>query len=131
MVKFVYAPHAVITVTARLRVFNMGAKLNKGVKLLLERQKTNPDEFSELGRWSALLKEHDVWLEAPERKVIRPRTFNKEVMQRLLTAYDLERKGGAISRAQLLKELLPGLNQLFGQVYAERTKELKDIYDER
>jgi hypothetical protein len=52
-------------------------------------------------------------------------------MQRLLTAYDLERKGGAISRAQLLKELLPGLNQLFGQVYAERTKELKDIYDER
>jgi hypothetical protein len=120
----VYAPHAVITVTARLRVFNMGAKLNKGVKLLLERQKTNPDEFSESGRWSALLKEHDVYLEAPERTVVRPRTFNKEVMQRLLTAYDLERKGGAISRAQLLKELLPGLNQLFSLAYAERTEEI-------
>lgn len=121
-----YAPHAVIQVTARLRVFNMGVKLNKGVKLLLERQKTNPEEFKEAGgvRWTGLLHEHDVWLEAPERKVIRPRTFNKEVMQRLLTAYDLERKGGAISRAQLLKELLPGLNQLFSLAYAERTEEI-------
>jgi hypothetical protein len=51
-------------------------------------------------------------------------------MRRLLTGYDLERKGGAISRAELLKELLPGLNQLFGQVYAERTEELKEKYDE-
>ena len=102
----------------------MGAKLNKGVELLLERQKTNPDEFGANGRWTGLLHEHDVWLEAPERKVLRPRTFNKEVMQRLLTAYDLERKGGAISRAQLLKELLPGLNQLFSLAYAERTEEI-------
>ena len=99
-------------------------RINKGVALLLERMKTNPEEFIEVGRWTGLLTLHDVQLEAPERRVIRPRTFNKEVMRRLLTAYDLERKGGAISRAQLLKELLPGLNQLFGQVYAERTKEL-------
>ena len=119
-----YAPHAVIQVTARLRVFNMSAKLNKGVALLLERVQTNPKEFNEGGRWTDLLTLHDVQLEAPERKVIRPRTFNKEVMRRLLTAYDLERKGGAISRAQLLKELLPGLNQLFSQVYAERTEKL-------
>ncbi len=104
----------------------MGAKLNKGVELLLERQKTNPEEFEEAGgvRWADLLVEHDVYLEIPERKVIRPRTFNKEVMRRLLTAYDLEPKGGAISRAQLLKELLPGLNQLFSLAYAERTKEI-------
>ena len=107
----------------------MGAKLNKGVALLLERVQTNPKEFNEGGRWTDLLTLHDVQLEAPERKVIRPRTFNKEVMRRLLTAYDLERKGGAISRAQLLKELLPGLNQLFGQVYAERTKEIKDKFN--
>lgn len=99
-------------------------RINKGVELLLERMKTNPEEFGALGRWTRLLTEHDVFLGYPERKILRPRTFNKEVMRRLLTAYDLERKGGAISRAQLLKELLPGLNQLFGQVYAERTKEL-------
>ena len=82
------------------------------------------ESADEQGRWTDLLTLHDVQLEAPERRILRPRTFNKEVMQRLLTASDLERKGGGISRAQLLKELLPGLNQLFGQVYAERTEEL-------
>jgi len=105
-------------------------RLNKGVALLLERKKTNPKEFIDFGRWTKLLEQHDVQLEAPERKVLRPITFNREVMRRLLTGYDLERKGGAISRAQLLKELLPGLNDLFGQEYAERTKELKEKFNE-
>jgi hypothetical protein len=108
--------------------------MNKGVKLLLERMKTNPEEFGEqpplFTRWSDLLIEHDVQLEAPERKVLRPITFNREVMRRLLTGYDLERKGGAISRAQLLKELLPGLNQLFGQEYTTYTEEYKEKYNE-
>jgi hypothetical protein len=105
-------------------------KINKGVALLLERIKTNPKEFIDFGRWTKLLEQHDVQLEAPERKVLRPITFNREVMRRLLTGYDLERKGGAISRAQLLKELLPGLNDLFGQAYAERTEELKEKVNE-
>jgi hypothetical protein len=104
--------------------------MNKGVKLLLERMKTNPEEFDKGGRWTSLLTLHDVYLEAPERRVLHPRTFNKEVMQRLLTAYDLERKGGALSRAQLLKELLPGLNQLFGQEYAKYGEEHKEKYNE-
>ena len=102
-------------------------KINKGVALLLERVQTNPEEFNEGGRWTGLLTLHDVQLEAPERRVIRPRTFNKEVMRRLLTAYDLERKSGA----QLLKELLPGLNDLFGKEYAKYTEEIKDKYNER
>lgn len=105
-------------------------KINKGVELLLERIKTNPEEFGALGRWSRLLTEHDVFLGHPERKILRPRTFNKEVMRRLLTAYDLERKGGAISRAQLLKELLPGLNDLFGKEYAKYSEEIKDKFNE-
>ena len=99
-------------------------KINKGVALLLERMKTNPEEFIEVGRWTDLLIEHDVQLEAPERKVLRPITFNREVMRRLLTGYDLERKGGAISRAQLLKELLPGLQEIFDIEYEKRTEEL-------
>ena len=105
-------------------------KINKGVALLLERIKTNPKEFIDFGRWTKLLEQHDVQLEAPERKVLRPITFNREVMRRLLTGYDLERKGGAISRAQLLKELLPGLNDLFGKEYAKYTEEIKEkFYD--
>lgn len=104
--------------------------MNKGVALLLERVQTNPEEFNEGGRWTGLLTLHDVQLEAPERRVIRPRTFNKEVMRRLLTAYDLERKSSGISRAQLLKELLPGLNELFGKEYAKYTEEIKDKFNE-
>ena len=97
--------------------------MNKGVALLLERMKTNPEEFIGV-RWAKLLHDHDVQLEAPERTVLRPRTFNKEVIKRVLTGCDLERKGGGISRTQLLKELLPGLNQLFGQEYAKYTEEI-------
>ena len=104
-------------------------RINKGVALLLERVQTNPEEFNEGGRWTGLLTLHDVQLEAPERRVIRPRTFNKEVMQRLLTASDLERKSSGISRAQLLKELLPGLNDLFGKEYAKYGEEIKDKYN--
>ena len=105
-------------------------KINKGVALLLERVQTNPEEFNEGGRWTGLLTLHDVQLEAPERRVIRPRAFNKEVMRRLLTAYDLERKSSGISREQLLKELLPGLNDLFGKEYAKYTEEIKEKYNE-
>ena len=35
----------------------------------------------------------------------------------------------AISRAQLLKELLPGLNALFGLEYATYQQEHKEIYE--
>ena len=105
-------------------------RINKGVALLLERRGTNPDEFGANGRWTRLLAEHDVLLDYPERKIVRPITFNREVMRRLLTASDLERKSGGISRAQLLKELLPGLNQLFGQEYAKYGEEIKEKFNE-
>jgi hypothetical protein len=35
----------------------------------------------------------------------------------------------AISRAQLLKELLPGLNALFGLEYAKYGEEHKEVYE--
>jgi hypothetical protein len=107
-------------------------KINKGVALLLERMKTNPEEFKETGglRWTNLLVEHDVLLDHPERKIVRPISFNREVMRRLLTGYDLERKGGGISRAQLLKELLPGLDKLFSMEYSKYGEEIKEKYNE-
>ena len=105
-------------------------KINKGVALLLERMKTNPDEFGALGRWTRLLTEHDVLLDHPERKVLRPISFNREVMRRLLTAYDLERRSGAISRKELLKELLPGLDKLFSVEYSKYGEEIKEKYNE-
>jgi hypothetical protein len=105
-------------------------KINKGVALLLERMKTNPKEFIDFGRWTKLLEQHDVQLEAPERKVLRPISFNREVMRRLLTAYDLERKGGALTRAEVLKQLLPGLQKVFDEVYENYTEEYKEKFNE-
>ena len=105
-------------------------RINKGVALLLERMKTNPKEFIDFGRWTKLLEQHDVQLEAPERKVLRPITFNREVMRRLLTGYDLERKGGALTRAEVLKQLLPGLQKVFDEVYENYTEEYKEKFNE-
>lgn len=108
-------------------------RINKGVELLLERMKTNPEKFdgSRALRWATLMLRHNVVLSCPENVIQNPRVFTKEVMRRLLTAYDLERKSGAISRAQLLKELLPGLNDLFGKEYAKYSEEIKDKVNER
>ena len=36
----------------------------------------------------------------------------------------------AISRAQLLKELLPGLNALFGMEYAKYGEQHKEIFEQ-
>jgi hypothetical protein len=110
--------------------------MNKGVELLLARRETNPEEFvipleddAKDSRWFNLLAEHDVDLDAPDAKILRPRVFAREVMNRLLTAYDLEPK--RLTRAQLLKELLPGLNALFGMEYAKYGEEHKDEINER
>ena len=35
----------------------------------------------------------------------------------------------AISRAQLMKELLPGLNALFGLEYAKYTDETREVFE--
>jgi len=104
--------------------------MNKGVALLLERRETNPEEFIDFGRWTNLLAMHNVYLDTPEAPIYKPRVFTKEVIKRVHTGCDLERKGGGIRRAQVLQELLPGLNQLFGQEYAKYTEENKDKFNE-
>jgi len=112
--------------------------MNKGVELLRARRETNPEEFvisleanAKDSRWFNLLVEHDVDLDNPDAKIIRPRVFTREVTKRLLTACDLAPRSSGIPRAQLLKELLPGLNALFNMEYKEHNKELKDKVNER
>jgi hypothetical protein len=110
--------------------------MNKGVELLRARRETNPEEFvisleddAEDSRWFNLLAEHDVDLDNPDAKILKPRVFAREVMNRLLTASDLEPK--RLTRAQILKELLPGLNALFAKEYAKHGEEHKDEINER
>ena len=108
--------------------------MNQGVELLIARMKTNPEEFGKSGklrwRWATLLRVHDVLLDHPERKILRPISFNREVMRRLLTAYDLERTGGALSRDQLSNLILPELEKIFDETYANYTEELKEALNE-
>ena len=73
--------------------------MNKGVELLRARRETNPEEFvisleddAEDSRWFNLLAEHDVDLDNPDAKILKPRVFAREVMNRLLTASDLKPK---------------------------------------
>lgn len=112
--------------------------MNKGVALLLERQKLYPEEFLVGARWHSLLIEHGVPIifDAQGRalrlnlvedfKPLRPIVFSRVVQHYILTQEDLEYKGAGIPRAQLLKELLPGLNKLFQIEYARYGQEKKD-----
>ena len=98
--------------------------MNKGVKLLLARRETNPEEFMVTGekgnRWSTLLLSHQVDLSNPLSSINKPNIFTKEVLNRILTASDLKSKPSAISRTTLLKELLPGLRKLFDIEYSKK-----------
>ena len=112
--------------------------MNKGIELLLARRKTHPEEFVgrldkfEFSRWNNFLRTFRVDLNQSNTYPVAEdgEKFTKEVMRRLLTAYDLERKGGALTRAEVLKELLPGFNDLFGKEYAKYGEEIKEKFNE-
>ncbi len=76
--------------------------MNKGVELLLARRRTNPEEFTILGRWDTLLVSFQAYPLTRETKPCNPREFNRLVTSRLLTASDLaEPWKVALSQAQL------------------------------
>jgi hypothetical protein len=65
--------------------------MNEGVKILLERIKTNPDEFTEQGKWAKLLHDYKDFLSNEDLKVISEKInelmsqkFTKAVMKELL-----------------------------------------------
>ena len=104
--------------------------MNEGVELLLKRRETNPEEFVvqldrfEPSRWGRFLSAWSIDLNDPSTYIQTKEhgeTLTKEVMDRLLTQSDLNPRGGAIFREQLLKELLPGLNELFSIKYAKES----------
>jgi hypothetical protein len=64
--------------------------MNKGVKLLLERERTHPHEFCSMGRWTSLLLAFEAYPLNKEHNPKNPREFNRQVIHRLLTGCDLE-----------------------------------------
>ena len=120
--------------------------MNQGVEILLARMDSNPDEFTTArGKWDWVMdgvnrrvadkdKESDPhlpYLNDEEVKALwdkfntlRRDSFTHRVMETLLEdAQELPTTG--ISRAEMLKELVPGLNALFGTEYDKYNKEEK------
>ena len=108
-------------------------ELNQGVEILLSRMDSNPDEFTTArGKWDWIMdgvnrrvagKDKDVlaYLTDEEAQALYDKMqllardgFTRNVMETLLEdAQELPTTAG-VSRAELLKELMPGLNALFG-----------------
>lgn len=66
--------------------------MNEGVKILLERIKTHPEEFIKGGRWVSMLSEYRDYIPdeiepiAVEMRKLVKEEFTKEVMKELLSA---------------------------------------------
>lgn len=65
--------------------------MNEGVKILLERMKTNPDEFLDRGKWKSLIEGYASYLNPDDYKLIREelnklhqQRFTEQVMKELL-----------------------------------------------
>jgi hypothetical protein len=65
--------------------------MNEGVKILLERMKTNPDEFIDGGKWASLLNRYKDFLNEEDCKAITDKIntlmqqrFTEDVMKELL-----------------------------------------------
>ena len=65
--------------------------MNEGVKILLERMKTNPEEFIDGGKWKSLIEGYASYLNPDDYKLIREelnklhqQRFTEQVMKELL-----------------------------------------------
>lgn len=65
--------------------------MNDGVAMLLERMKTNPEEFVGVGKWRLLIDAHIGYLDPEDQKalkhglnVINQQRFTEEVMEELI-----------------------------------------------
>ena len=119
--------------------------MNQGVEILLARMDSNPDEFTTArGKWDWIMdgvnrrvagKDKDVlaYLTDEEAQALYDKMqllardgFTRNVMETLLEdAQELPNTTAGVSRAELLKELMPGLNALFGTEYDKYKKEEK------
>lgn len=105
--------------------------MNKGIEILLERMKSNPEEFfekeMEVSKWMVLVREYDDLLEPEDlqafygaRKALLQEQFTKEVMEELLDP----KEQGVL--AKLLHTKQQGATQLGGATPSPYSSSLLD-----
>ena len=120
-------------------------ELNQGVQILLARMDSNPEEFTTArGKWDwvmdginrrvagrdtdvlAYLTDEEARALYDKMQVLARGGFTRMVLETLLPEEELS-SSSPITRTQMLKELTPGLEKLFGVEYEPRkvTKETK------
>jgi hypothetical protein len=65
--------------------------MNDGVKILLERMKTHPEEFVDGGKWAHIMNKHENFLDAKDHQALTnglnklmQQRFTEEVMKELI-----------------------------------------------
>lgn len=117
------------------------SELSAGVRALLGRMESNPEEFyGDASKWAFMFAPNfrDVMTE-PEKgalhealKEARRKEFDELVMRRILRDTEEEtvkqaRSSGAMSRKQVLSEIGTSLNDVFGQAYLGNSQQQQNI----
>ena len=117
------------------------SELSAGVRALLGRMESNPEEFyGDASKWGFMFAPNfrDVMTE-PEKgalhealKGVRRKEFDELVMRRMLRDTEEEtmkqaRSSGAMSRGQLTTAIGTSLNEAFGQAYLGNSQQQNNI----
>ena len=74
--------------------------MNDGVAMLLERMKTNPEEFADGGKWAHIMNKHEDFLDAEDRQALTDglnklmqQRFTEKVMEELIDPQQRQKIG--------------------------------------
>lgn len=103
--------------------------MNEGVRLLLERIKTHPEEFMKGGRWVPLLAEYNEYIPnelkplTDEARKLVADEFTRDVMKELLHAEEDDPFDEALKRARHTQKLSLGSTTVFGRLKYDSVEE--------
>jgi hypothetical protein len=102
--------------------------MNEGVKALLERMDTNPEEFENEGKWLATYNLYKKYMTEAERDAVSTRLnklkmveFENKMVERLFE----EKKENEAKKVSEIKDILEhGINDIFAKEYASYSKKV-------
>jgi hypothetical protein len=100
--------------------------MNNGVKALLDRMDTNPEEFEHDGKWLATYNFYKKYMTEEERDAVNTRLnklkmaeFEKKIVERLFE----EKKENKTMKVTQVRDILEsGLNDIFAKEYEQYSK---------